>query len=192
MHRAAIIFSATLRAYSLQLSLAQRSGARRARAPHEIFARATQERPTSTELAWRVLTLVNLFRLLAPLLLGVLFVTMKPPPVGQAQPGLFMGAAIGYFLFAVLSIGTVKRRWPDIAVQAFVSVCVDVLAISAVDLRERRHGERPGCLACAADRRGELRRTSASRAHVRGDGGDRIARCSKRSPRLLRGATPET
>ena len=91
---------------------------------------ATQERPTSTELAWRVLTLVNLFRLLAPLLLGVLFVTMKPPPVGQAQPGLFMGAAIGYFLFAVLSISAVKWRWPDIAVQAFVSACVDVLAIS--------------------------------------------------------------
>lgn len=91
---------------------------------------ATQERPTSTELAWRVLTLVNLFRLLAPLLLGVLFVTMRPPPVGQAQPGLFMGAAIGYFLFAVLSISAVKWRWPDIAVQAFVSACVDVLAIS--------------------------------------------------------------
>jgi two-component system sensor histidine kinase PilS (NtrC family) len=77
-----------------------------------------------------VLTLVNLFRLLAPLLLGVLFVTMKPPPVGQAQPGLFMGAAIGYFLFAALSISAVKWRWPDIAVQAFVSACVDVLSIS--------------------------------------------------------------
>ena len=87
-------------------------------------------RPDPADLAWRVLTLANLFRLLTPLLLGVLFVAISPSPVGQARPVLFLGAAIGYFIYAVLSIGTVKQRWPDISFQAFFNVCVDVLAIS--------------------------------------------------------------
>lgn len=85
---------------------------------------------TSTDLAWRVLALVNLFRLLAPLLLMVLYVTIKPIPVGQAHPSLFIGTATAYFLFAVLSIVSVKRRWPEITLQTALDVCVDVLVIA--------------------------------------------------------------
>jgi two-component system, NtrC family, sensor histidine kinase PilS len=85
---------------------------------------------TSVDLAWRVLTLVNLFRLLVPLLLSVLFVTITPAPVGQAEPALFVGTLAAYFVYAVLSITGVKHRWPDIALQTFVSICVDVLVIT--------------------------------------------------------------
>jgi len=81
-------------------------------------------------LAWRVLVLVNLFRLLAPLLLVLIFSALDPAPVGTAFPGLFIGTATAYFCYAVLSIASVKRRWPDISVQAIVSVCVDIVAIS--------------------------------------------------------------
>lgn len=38
---------------------------------------------TSVDIAWRVLALVNVFRLLVPLLLTLMFVTIKPT-VGQA------------------------------------------------------------------------------------------------------------
>jgi two-component system sensor histidine kinase PilS (NtrC family) len=89
-----------------------------------------EESPASVDLAWRVLALANLFRLLAPLLLGVLFFTISPSPVGNVRQPIFIGAATGYFLYAVGSIAAIKRRWPEISTQAFVGVCVDVLAIS--------------------------------------------------------------
>ncbi len=56
---------------------------------------------SSTNLAWRVITLVNLFRLLVPLLLVLLLLTLSPSPVGQVQPAMFVGALTAYFLFAL-------------------------------------------------------------------------------------------
>lgn len=85
---------------------------------------------SSTELAWRVLALVNLFRLLVPLLLMVLFWTLSPRPVGRTHPELFIITSIAYFLYATLSIQSLKRRWPDRLVQTAFNVGVDVLAIS--------------------------------------------------------------
>lgn len=85
---------------------------------------------SSTELAWRVLALVNLFRLLIPLLLTVLYWTLEPRLVGQAHAELFFITSTAYFLFAALSIPSVKRRWPDLLVQTAFNVGVDVLAIS--------------------------------------------------------------
>ena len=85
---------------------------------------------TSTDLTWRVLALVNLYRLLVPVLLTVLYLSMSPPPVGQIFPGLFTSTAAVYFVYAVGSIVLVKRRWPDIGVQTFMNVCIDIVAIS--------------------------------------------------------------
>jgi two-component system, NtrC family, sensor histidine kinase PilS len=85
---------------------------------------------TSADLAWRVLALVNLFRLLVPLLLAGLYFAFTPAPVGQAHPALFAGVFTAYFIYAVVSIGGVKRRWPDINLQTLINVCADVLAIA--------------------------------------------------------------
>jgi two-component system sensor histidine kinase PilS (NtrC family) len=85
---------------------------------------------TSTDLSWRVLALVNLFRLLVTVLLAVIFMTLRPPPVGQAYPALFTGTMTAYFLYAVVSIASVKRRWPAVTLQTAVNSCVDVLAIA--------------------------------------------------------------
>src|SRR5262245_28255609 len=85
---------------------------------------------TSVNIAWRVLALVNLFRLLVPLMLAALFVTITPTPVGQAHPALFLGSCASYFLYAAISINSVKRRWPDIDVQTVLNVAIDVLALS--------------------------------------------------------------
>lgn len=85
---------------------------------------------TSTDLAWRVLALVNLYRLLVPVLLTILYLSMSPPPVGHVYPGLFRTTASVYFVYAVISIVVVKRRWPEIGLQTFVNVCIDILAIS--------------------------------------------------------------
>lgn len=82
-----------------------------------------------SHLAWRVLTLVNLFRLLVAVLLTVMFLTITPTRVGGAYPALFVGAVAAYFAYGLLSIATVKRRWPDVGVQTTAGLCVDVVSI---------------------------------------------------------------
>jgi len=91
---------------------------------------APPARGSGAGLAWRVLTVANLLRLLAPLLLAALFTAMTPAPVGRAHPDLFAGATVAYFLRALISFGDVRRRWPNIPLQALTGVCVDVLVIS--------------------------------------------------------------
>ena len=86
----------------------------------------------STHLAWRVLALVNLFRLLVAVLLTVMFVAITPTRVGQAYPALFVAGTAAYFAYALLSIMTVKRRWPEVAIQTFAGLCVDVTAIAVL------------------------------------------------------------
>jgi two-component system sensor histidine kinase PilS (NtrC family) len=85
---------------------------------------------SSTDLAWRVLALVNLYRLLVPVLLSVLFLVMSPSPIGHAAPGLFTTTAAAYFLYAAASIWAVKGRWPEIGIQTFINICVDITALT--------------------------------------------------------------
>ncbi|HKQ13334.1 MAG TPA: hypothetical protein VJT80_07850, partial [Steroidobacteraceae bacterium] len=85
---------------------------------------------STNPLAWRVLALVNLFRLLVAVLLSVMFIAVTPTRVGQAYPALFIGATASYFAYGMLSIATVKRRWPDVPIQTFAGLCVDVAAIA--------------------------------------------------------------
>jgi two-component system sensor histidine kinase PilS (NtrC family) len=91
---------------------------------------ATAPTSSSTDLAWRVLSLVNLFRLLAPLLLAVLFITVKPRLVGQAHSSMFLGALIAYFLFALAVIPALRRRWPTLDIYTTVTLTIDVIAIA--------------------------------------------------------------
>lgn len=81
-------------------------------------------------LAWRVLALVNLFRLLVAVLLSVMFVAVTPTRVGQANPALFVGTTAAYFAFGLICIATVKRRWPEVPVQTITGLCIDVAAIA--------------------------------------------------------------
>lgn len=85
---------------------------------------------SSTDLSWRVLALVNLFRLLVVLLLFVLFVSVTTTSVGRAAPAIFVGTTVAYLLYTAISTSSVKRRWPDLSLQTFVNVCVDILAIT--------------------------------------------------------------
>jgi two-component system sensor histidine kinase PilS (NtrC family) len=84
----------------------------------------------SANLAWRVVTLVNLFRLLVPILLAILFGAVSPSPVGQHAPALFAGTLLAYFVFALGMIASIKKRWPYIALQTAISVSVDILVMT--------------------------------------------------------------
>ena len=87
--------------------------------------------PISTaELSWRVLGFVNGLRLLASSALATLFVSIMPETIGQLDPALFAGAATAYFLYAVISVGSIRRRTPDIVLQTWTGVFADVLVLS--------------------------------------------------------------
>lgn len=85
---------------------------------------------TPVDLAWRILSLVNLFRLLVPMVLGSIFVLISPKPVGQLYPALFAGVAAAYFLFAIGAIASIQKGWPRVETQTLAQVSVDILAIT--------------------------------------------------------------
>jgi len=88
--------------------------------------------PSSTDLSWRILALLNLFRLLLPIVLGVLFTTLEPGPVGQLHPAIFAGVTAGYFLFAAAAISSIRARWPALTIQAVAQGTVDIIAIVVI------------------------------------------------------------
>lgn len=83
-----------------------------------------------TPLVWRVLALVNLFRLIVALLLGGLFWFITPRVIGQAQPALFIATCTTYLLFGLGAIPSLKRRWPALEIQTVVHVTADIVAIN--------------------------------------------------------------
>jgi two-component system sensor histidine kinase PilS (NtrC family) len=92
---------------------------------------AMNKRPATAELAWRVLGLLNLYRLLVPLVLAFLyFVTSDATSVGWAFPRLFTVTTAAYFAIAIVSIVALKKRWPALEHQAWLHIAVDVTAIS--------------------------------------------------------------
>ncbi len=85
---------------------------------------------TGIELPWRVLSLLNVFRLLLPMLLLLVFFFNAPnKTIGNHQPGLFIGVAVAYFAFALLCIQTIQSRTPAAEWQAIVQLVVDAIAI---------------------------------------------------------------
>jgi two-component system, NtrC family, sensor histidine kinase PilS len=83
------------------------------------------------ELAWRVLILLNIYRLLVPAILIVLHYSMPTgSSAGAGRPALFVATAAAYLAFAIVAILPLKKRWPDLERQAWIHVVVDVIAIS--------------------------------------------------------------
>jgi two-component system sensor histidine kinase PilS (NtrC family) len=87
--------------------------------------------PAPRELAWRVLGLLNLYRLLVPLVLAFLhWVTPETTTVGWAIPRLFVNTDALYFAIAIITILALKQRWPSLQRQAWLHIVVDVTAIT--------------------------------------------------------------
>ena len=97
-------------------------------------SRAEIERGSSDpELAWRVLGLLNLYRLSVPSALSVLAaVSSRPSVLGAVSSrGYFLSLA-AWFITGVLCIALLKRRWPSLRAQAFIHVAFDVIGVSAL------------------------------------------------------------
>jgi two-component system sensor histidine kinase PilS (NtrC family) len=79
-----------------------------------------------TELAWRIVGLANLYRLLAvPVLLAVHLLTEPIPAFGGAQPSLFRLTLGTYFVLAVLLTLAGRRHWPSRRLLVFTHTLID-------------------------------------------------------------------
>ena len=89
-------------------------------------------RPASpAESPWRVLSLLNVFRLLLPMLLLVVFFFDSPSSsVGSAHAGLFIGVTVAYFAFGLVCIQTIQSRVPSAEWQALIQLIVDAIVFS--------------------------------------------------------------
>ncbi|HET7203798.1 MAG TPA: ATP-binding protein [Steroidobacteraceae bacterium] len=87
--------------------------------------------PLDTELPWRVISLLNVYRLLLPMLLLMVFFFDAPThSVGTAQPGLFLAVTVLYFAFALVCVQTIARRFPSATWQAMIQLGVDAVAMA--------------------------------------------------------------
>lgn len=83
------------------------------------------------ELVWRVLGLLNIYRLLVPSLLSVLAAVLpEPGGPGSASPALFTATLLGMFVAGILCILLLKRRWPDLRLQAYLHIAFDIFGLS--------------------------------------------------------------
>lgn len=103
--------------------------------------------PGDPELAWRVLGLLNLYRLSVPSVLSVLTaIAAKPSALGAVLPQGFVFTLASWFLSGVLCIGMLKRRWPSLRAQAYTHIAFDVVAVTALLLASAGAGSGLGLL----------------------------------------------
>ena len=92
--------------------------------------------PAQAALAWRVLGLLNLFRLLVPLVLASLhYLLPESTSVGWANPALFEKVVVAYFAAGILMIAALKNRWPRLEQQAWVHIALDVAGFALLFIR---------------------------------------------------------
>ena len=96
-----------------------------------IEAGALSQSAELADLPWRVVSLLNIFRLLVPLVLLLVFFFDAPQhSVGSELPGLFIGICVAWFAVGVVSISTIQRRWPNAEWQALIQLAADTLAVA--------------------------------------------------------------
>ena len=88
---------------------------------------------TPSDLAWRVIGLLNLYRLLVPLVLLTLQFFAEPAwGFATARPRLFVAACVTYFTAAVLLVIARRLQWSSLRIVALVNAVVDALAIGLI------------------------------------------------------------
>jgi two-component system sensor histidine kinase PilS (NtrC family) len=98
-----------------------------------MSAAAASPTPAPSDLAWRVIGLTNLYRLLLPPVLLILQGLASPGILAQPQePELFQVVCYAYLVAGVLLILARRVPRPSLRVLALVNATVDTLAISLI------------------------------------------------------------
>ena len=84
----------------------------------------------TADLAWRVLSLLSVYRVIVALAMVVLFaVTADPRIVGSLRPQLFIGIALAYVMASFVFLLMVSRRTPDYRTQIMLQLALDIVAL---------------------------------------------------------------
>ena len=83
-----------------------------------------------SDLTWRVLGTLNVFRLLLATVLLVLFFAGDDPRFfGERYPAVFSATVAGYLVFSIISGLAIRQRWVTAGPQTIAQVTVDIAAI---------------------------------------------------------------
>lgn len=85
-----------------------------------------------TALNWRVLGILNLYRVLVPLVLAGLYFLGGTRGLAVEDPEIFLGAAIFYLLFGLLNVVVVRRRVATAGVQTVMQAAVDITVLMLI------------------------------------------------------------
>jgi len=88
------------------------------------FDRSIESNPA---LNWRVLGLLNLYRVLVPLVLLGLYSLGGARGIGVNSPQVFFSTAIFYLCFGLANVIFVRRRLTSVAVQTLLQAAVDMV-----------------------------------------------------------------
>jgi two-component system sensor histidine kinase PilS (NtrC family) len=89
--------------------------------------------PDAGEFAWRVLRLLNLFRLIIATVLLLTFLLVDDPRiVGEIDPLLAATALAALFTLGIIEIPLLNGGWPSSNVQTYFQFAFDVAAITAL------------------------------------------------------------
>jgi len=89
--------------------------------------------PGSEDFAWRVLILLNVFRItLGSLLLAVFLAVRDPHIIGEADPSIAWGTLVAMLSAGVVEIWLLRRRNPSATIQIHLQLVLDLVVISAL------------------------------------------------------------
>jgi two-component system sensor histidine kinase PilS (NtrC family) len=84
----------------------------------------------TADFAWRVLILLNLFRLsVGAVLLAVFYLVDAPRIVGDTDPELAWRSLIGLLAAGCVFLVLLQRRWPSAATQTYLHWAIDLVAV---------------------------------------------------------------
>ncbi len=97
------------------------------------LGRITLSIPEAEEFAWRVLILLNVFRLtLGSVLLAVFLAVTEPHIIGGANPTLAWGALLTMLGVGVVEIWLLRHRRPSARVQIYAQMTLDLTVTTAL------------------------------------------------------------
>jgi two-component system sensor histidine kinase PilS (NtrC family) len=95
-------------------------------------AQFASAQPAPRDLAWRVIGLVNLYRLLLPPVLLAMQWLGGQGTLLATHPALFVSACVAYFFAGVLLVAARRLSWPSLRGVALINMGVDAAGISLI------------------------------------------------------------
>ncbi len=85
--------------------------------------------PAASNLPWRLLRLLNIYRLLLGILVVLVYAGGSSRLLGTSDPNLFLWTGIVYLSFCVLTAFSLHARRPGFAMQAQIVLVADIIAV---------------------------------------------------------------